>query len=73
MQWLKRDATRNHAQFRLPDKDYAIKGLFVSYSWDVNAFEPARPVLRCYQPSPDVCIVNEGTKGLFLNKFSLPY
>ena len=32
MSWPKRDETHNHAQYGLPDKGYAIKGIFMCNS-----------------------------------------
>ncbi len=38
----KTGVTLYHALLGLPDKGYAIKGLIVYFSWDVNAFRPTK-------------------------------
>ncbi len=48
-----------HAQLGLPDKGRAIKGLVVCNSWDLEPWNLlSGPALGCYQPSPEVWLVN---------------
>ncbi len=43
------------AQFGLPDKGRAIKGLIVCKKWDLEPLYLLNgPALGCYQPSPEV-------------------
>ena len=53
MPWPQTDATQYHAQFGLPDKGRAIKGLVVCNSCDLEPLD----LLNGYQPSPEVLIV----------------
>ncbi len=52
-------ATQYHAQSGLPDKGRTVKGLVVCIEWDLEPLEqPEGLTLGCYQPSPEVLIVN---------------
>ncbi len=55
MPWPQTGATFYHVQLGHPDKERAIKGFVVCYSWDLEL----KDLLNClalgwYQPSPDV-------------------
>ncbi len=59
MPWPKTGATHYHAQLGLPDKGRAIKGLVISYSWDLEALDLLNGLAQgSYQPSPEVLLVS---------------
>ena len=54
MPWLQTGETHYHAQLGLPDKVCAIKGLVVSYNWDLEPLDLLNVLaLVCYQPAPE--------------------
>ena len=53
MPWPQTGATKKPAQFRLPDKGHAMKGLVVCNNWDLDPLDLLNIIaLGCYQPSP---------------------
>ncbi len=52
-------ATQYHAHLGLPDKGRAIKWLVVCNDWNLEPLDLLNGLaLGCYQPSPEVLIVN---------------
>ncbi len=55
MPWPKTGTTDYHAQLGLPDTGYAIKGLVVCNSWDLEPLDLLNGLaLGYYQLSPEV-------------------
>ncbi len=63
-------------QLEIPDKDRAIKGLFVCNNWDLEPLDLLNGLaLGCYQPSLEVldCIIQLIIKSVSLEKVSCHY